>query len=213
MTSSLLAVLALAGAAQLGAQNAGETSRPVKRAPDRQKSPFEAVSEPKETAAKRVSGPVIEAIEFRGARRVTPSLLRAVIVSRTGGIYDIDTLRKDIEALQNTQRFSRVVMESEPGRAGSIVRFFLTERPLIATIEFEGDSAARIADVLERLQERKIRLGIDMLYDEDELPRALAAIEELLAEKGRSNLTVTASVEPGLADQQVRITFRATVRQ
>lgn len=212
MKSCLVTLLALTAAARLGAQNAGEARRPAQHSTANRKNPFEAVREPESSPARKASGPLIEAIEFRGTRRVTPGILKALIVSRAGGVYDVETLRQDMEALQKTQRFSRVFMETEPGPSGQVVRFHVTERPLIETISFEG-GGARLAEVLDRLRERNVRLGMGMLYDEDQLPRALAVIEELLAETGRRNFAVTAFVEPGQGGSEVTIIFRATPRQ
>ena len=50
---------------------------------------------------------VIEAITFRGSRRVPQETLRGLIVTRKGDVYNEDTLRRDFQALWNTGRFRR----------------------------------------------------------------------------------------------------------
>jgi len=73
---------------------------------------------------------VIEGIEFRGARRVPQDTLRAMVFSKVGDVYNEDTLRRDFNALWNTNRFDDIRLEMEKGeRGGIIVRFVVTERP------------------------------------------------------------------------------------
>src|SRR5690349_7685310 len=69
-------------------------------------NPFEAVpATPEPRSRVRTSGPTIEAIEFRGARRIPSSILQALIATRAGDAFDRDTLQRDTEALYKTGRF------------------------------------------------------------------------------------------------------------
>ncbi len=131
-------------------------------------------------------------------------MLRVLIASRVGGAYDTESLRRDAQALSSTQRFSNVSWEI----AGDVVRFVLVERPLIEAIEYQGDGTVTVTEIVERLQQRKVKLGVETLYIEDELGRAAAAVRELVAEKGRLNSTVTPLVEPTGTPSTVKITFR-----
>src|SRR5438552_1203808 len=99
---------------------------------------FITVPEPLPFSLPKVSGPPIEAIEFRGTS-VPQFALRAIIASRVGGACDIETLRRDSQSLYNTGRFSHVLLETEPGPKGVIVRFVVVQRPLIQSIEYQGD--------------------------------------------------------------------------
>lgn len=177
-------------------------------APPIQTLSFEAIPGSPPSARPNGSGPAIRAIEFRGARRFLQSALRAVIFTRAGDAYDPQTLQRDSQALYNTRRFSYVVWEAEPGPEGTIVRFVLVERPLIESIEFQGDNTVTIQEVLERFKQRKINLSVETLFDEDELPRAALAVDELVAEKGRRNFTITPVVERIGPPSIAKITFR-----
>jgi outer membrane protein assembly factor BamA len=138
-----------------------------------------------------------------------------MIDSRVGGVYDVETLRRDSQALHRTGRFSDVIWESEPGPAGAIVRFMMAERPVIESIEYRGDDTVTMPEILERFDQRKVRLRSETLYNEDELGRAAATVEQLVTERGRQNVRVTPLVEPILPPaavtwppSSVRITFR-----
>lgn len=72
----------------------------------------------------------IEAIEFHGLSRVPLETVKAMVLSKVGDLYNEEALRRDVTALWNTNRFSDVQLNKEPGpHGGIVVRFVLTERP------------------------------------------------------------------------------------
>jgi outer membrane protein assembly factor BamA len=173
-----------------------------------QPNPFEAVPKSSQPPPPKVSGPTIEAIEFRGARRLPQSILRSLIASRVGGAYDLDTLRRDSQALYNTGRFSNIAWETELGPKGAIVRFVVVERPLIQSIEYQVGDTVTLPEILERFEQRKVKLRAETLYNDEELGRAAATLQELLVERGRQNFTVTPLPESLWPHSTVKITFR-----
>ena len=108
---------------------------PKPAAPEGQKAPFETAPAPPPAAPNMG---VIEAIEFRGARRVPQDTLKAMIFSKKGDRYDPESLRRDFMALWNTGRFDDIRIETEAGTAGVIVRFVVVERQVIRSIKYEG---------------------------------------------------------------------------
>ncbi len=145
-------------------------------------------------------------MDFQGSVR-SSQILRAIIESRAGGAYDPETLRRDAQALYETGRFSRVDWETEQGSVGPIVRFMVVERPLIRSIEYQSNDAVTIPEILERFRQRKVRLRAETLLNEDELLRAALTLQELVAEAGHQNITVTPLVAP-ITPSTVKITFR-----
>ncbi len=135
---------------------------------------------------------VIEAIEFRGSRRVPQDTLRAMIFSRKGDIYNEETMRRDFMALWNTNRFDDIRLETEKGDLGGlIVRFVLTERRMVRNITYPGLKSASISDVLDRLKERKVGMVQESMYDPNVINHAAIVIKELLGERGHQFATVT----------------------
>jgi outer membrane protein assembly factor BamA len=88
----------------------------------------------------------------------------------------------------------------------------LVERPRIQSIEYQGDDTVTVPEILERFKQRNIKLRAETLYHEDELGRAAVAVQELVAERGRQNITVTPLVEP-IQPSTVKITFRVEKKQ
>ncbi len=145
--------------------------------------------------AKPVSGEnLIDAIEFRGSRRVPQDTLRALIYTKRGDPYNEETLRRDFIALWNTNRFDDIRMEGEPGPTGTIIRFVLTERPVVRTIKYENAKSVTTSEILDRFKEKKVGLSVESQYDPAKVQRAAVVLRELLGERGRQFATVTPEI-------------------
>ena len=219
--SGLAAVLVCLSCQPAAAQAPQPQPPPPKKA-----SPFEivpqAAEEPKPPAAQvpqpQLETPrlpeappaprdFIEAIEFRGARRVPQDTLRAMIFTRKGDKYDEEILRRDFIALWNTGRFDDIRLESEPGRTGIIVRFVLTERPVVRSIKYEGIKSVTVSEILDRFKERKVGLVVESQYDPNKIQRATVALKEFLAERGRQYATVEPEIRQ-IPPASLELTFR-----
>jgi outer membrane protein insertion porin family len=189
--------------------------QPAPQQPPRQNNPFENVPQaaptqpapptpvaPPQFEAPRPAEPgqaqpalasnVVEGIEFRGARRVPQDTLRALIFSKVGDLYNEETLRRDFMALWNTNRFDDIRLETEKGdRGGTIVRFVVTERPVIRDIKYEGAKSVSTSDILDRFKERKVGLTVESMYDPNVVNHAAVVLKDLIAEHGHSFATVT----------------------
>ena len=190
-------------------------------------SPFEAVPEAKEepkpspqapkpqleapkaaeAAPEAPSENVVEAIEFRGARRVPQDTLRAMIFTKKGDRYDEEVLRRDFIALWNTGRFDDIQLEREPGRTGVIVRFVLVERPVVRSIKYEGIKSVTVSEILDRFKERKVGLSVESQYDQNRIQRATVVLKEFLAERGRQYAKVEPEVRP-IPPSSLEVVFR-----
>ncbi|MCC7173703.1 MAG: outer membrane protein assembly factor BamA [Bryobacterales bacterium] len=164
---------------------------PAKQAP----SPFEQPpAAPRPEAAKPAAEDVIEAIEFRGARRVPQDTLRAMIFTKRGDKIDPDSLRRDFMALWNTGRYDDIRVELEPGATGQILRFMLTERQVVRSITYPGIKSITISEILDRFKERRVGLSIESMYDPSKVQRARVVLQEFLAERGRQFAEVTPEI-------------------
>ena len=128
---------------------------------------------------------VIGTIEFRGSRRVPQDTLRALIFTRVGDTYSDETMRRDFQALWNTGRFDDIRLESENSDKGLIIRFVVTERPVVRTIKYENIHSVTTSEILDRFKERKVGLSVESQYDPNKVQRAAVVLKEYLAERGR----------------------------
>jgi len=153
------------------------------------------------------AGNVIEAIEFRGARRVPQDTLRALLITKKGDVFNEDALHRDFMALWNTGRFDDIRLETEPGKTGLIVRFVVTERRVIRTIKYgPGMKSVSVSEVLDRFKERKVGLSVESQYDPNKVQHAAVVLKEFLAERGRQFATVEPEIRQ-VPPSSLEVTF------
>lgn len=171
-------------------------------------SPFEAPKEAEAPKPAEIEN-VIEAIEFRGARRIPADTLRAMIYSKKGDRLDIEALHRDFMALWNSGRFDDITLEREKGKYGWIVRFRVLERRVIRSIKYEGIKSIQISEILDRFKERRVGLTVETQYDPNKIQRAVIVLKEFLAERGRQ----FAAIEPQIRQippSSLEVTFKVT---
>jgi outer membrane protein insertion porin family len=162
--------------------------------------PPTAPAQPPPTAAPQQSKPgappenYVEEIQFRGARRVPQDTMRALIYSKKGDKYDPEVLHRDFMALWNTGKFDDIRLEREPGQFGWVIRFIVTERPVIRTIKYEGNKSISTSEILDRFKERKVGLSVEQQYDQNKVQRARVVLQEYESERGHQYATVTPEV-------------------
>ncbi|HWR53775.1 MAG TPA: outer membrane protein assembly factor BamA [Bryobacteraceae bacterium] len=172
-----------------------EAAEPAKpeTAPQQPGQPFEQPKTAPEAPKPPEGSPsdLVEAIEFRGARRMPADTLRAMIFTKKGDRFDPETLRRDFMQLWNTGRFDDITLEAEPGRNGLIIRFVLVERQVVRSIKYDGVKSATVSEILDRFKEKRVGLSVESQYDPNRVQRASVVLKELLAERGRQYADVT----------------------
>jgi outer membrane protein insertion porin family len=206
-------IFPMVGVRQAAAQN---QQNPQQQPPPKPPNPFETVPQapveaprpapqpaqpaqpaatPQAPAAVRPGQPpenIIEAIEFRGARRVRQDTLQALIFSKKGDRFDEESLHRDFVQLWNSHRFDDLRIEREAGKEGWIVRFIVVERPVVRTIKYEGNKSVSVSDILDRYKDKKVGLVVESQYDPDKVQRAKNVLIDMLAEHGH----LSAKVDP-----------------
>ena len=154
---------------------------------------------------------VIERIEFIGNRRVRTDTLKARIFSRDGDPYNEETLRRDFQALWNTQFFEDVKLrvEDSPKRAdGKIIIFEVKERPQIRRIRYDGIHSVSESDILDRFKERKVGLSVESQFHPTKIKQAQVVLKDLLGEHGRQFAKVTPQYERIASSNAVILVFK-----
>src|SRR6202045_4349668 len=154
---------------------------------------------------------IIQRIEFVGNRRIRSDTLKARIFSREGDTYNEETLRRDFQALWNTQFFEDVKLrvEDSPDRADAkIIIFEVKERPVIRRIRYDGIHSVSESDILDRFKERKVGLSVESQFDPTKIKRAEVVLKELLGEHGRQFAKVTPQYERIASSNAVILVFK-----
>jgi outer membrane protein insertion porin family len=156
-------------------------------------------------------GTVIDRILFTGNRRIRTDTLKARIFSRDGDPYSEETLRRDFQALWNTQFFEDVklrVEDSPDGPNHKNVIFEVKERPVIRRIRYDGIHSVSESDILDRFKERKVGLTVESQFDPTRIKKAEVVLKELLGEHGRQFAKVTPQYERIAASNAVILVFK-----
>src|SRR6516165_5474033 len=170
-----------------------------------------AALQPAESGQQNEGQPFVERIDFDGNRRIRRDTLQARIFSRPGDPYNEETLRRDFQALWNTQFFEDVKLEVEdsPDKANAkIVVFIVKERPVIRRIRYEGIKSVSESDILDRFKERKVGLTVESQFDPTRIKKAEVVLKELLGEHGRQFATVTPQYEDIASSNAVILVFK-----
>ena len=153
---------------------------------------------------------IIQRIEFEGNRRVQSGTLLARMFSRVGDPYSEEAIRRDFQALWNTQFFEDIRLEVEDSSDqpfGKIIIFHVTERPIIRRIEYKGNKSISESDILDAFKDKKVGLSVESSFDPTKIKRAEVVIKALLAEHGRQFATVKPTYERIAATNAVKLVF------
>ena len=169
-----------------------------------------------EFASAKPQGPppqpaVIERIDFVGNRRVRNDTLKARIFSRENDAYNEETLRRDFQALWNTQFFEDVKLrvEDSPDKPNAkIIIFEVKERPIIRRIRYDNIHSVSESDILDRFKERKVGLTVESQFDPTKIKKAEVVIKELLGEHGHQFAKVTPEYERIASSNAVILIFK-----
>jgi outer membrane protein insertion porin family len=174
-------------------------------------SPFEApkveAPKPGEPAKPGEVQDVIEAIDFRGARRVPQDTLRAMIFTKKGDKFDAEALHRDFMALWNSGRFDDITLEKQQGKFGWIVTFRLIERRVVRSIKYEGNKSIQISEILDKFKERRVGLAVETQYDPNKIQAAVVVLKEFLSERGRQYATVEPQIRQ-IPPSSLEVTFK-----
>src|SRR3984957_9164410 len=154
---------------------------------------------------------VIDRIEFTGNRRIRTDTLKARIFSRDGDPYNEETLRRDFQALWNTQFFEDVKLRVEESPAkpnGKVIVFEVTERPVIRRIRYDGIHSISESDILDRFKDKKVGLTVESQFDPTRIKKAEVVLKDLLGEHGRQFAKVTPQYERIASSNAVILVFK-----
>src|ERR1700690_1450717 len=153
---------------------------------------------------------IIQRIEFIGNRRIQRDTLLARIFSRPGDPYNDDAVRRDFQALWNTQFFEDVRLEVEDSPNdpnGKIIVFYVQERPIIRRIEYKGNKSVTESDILDAFKDKKVGLSVESQFDPTKITRAEVVLKSLLAAHGHQFATVKPTYERIAATNAVKLVF------
>ncbi len=147
---------------------------------------------------------IVEEVQFRGQRKVPQDTLRGLIFTKKGDVYDEQAIHRDFMSLWNSGRFDDLRVEKEKGpNGGVLIRFVVTERRTVHTIDYTGNKSMSKSEILDRFKERHVNLTPESQFDPGKVQRAKNVLQEYEAERGHQYATVTPQIRqvpPGGVD-------------
>ena len=140
----------------------------------------------------------VEDVEIRGNRAIPTDTIRLYIQTKRDDLYSDAQVQRDFQAVLAQGFFdefeSRVFKEEGP-RGGTVVVFYVKERPVIRDITYDGLKSVQESDVIQRFRERRVQVSKESRYDPVTVENAKKVLQELLAEKGKPNAQIDDQVE------------------
>ena len=157
-------------------------------------------------AAQFLSAEVIEEIQIDGNKKISRETVQFYIKSRIGGIYDEEKLKDDFKVLWETGFFENIRIESANGDKGKIIRFILTENPLISAVTFKKSNKIKESDISQKLMDNNISIQAFSYYSPAKIRKAKKIITDMLLEKGFNQASVI--FDEKINDGQVALTIQ-----
>jgi outer membrane protein insertion porin family len=156
--------------------------------------------------AQFLNAEVIEEIQIEGNKKISRETVQFYIKSRSGGIYDEEKLKEDFRVLWETGFFENIRIESDNGDKGKIVRFILSENPLISSVTYKKSKKVKESDITQKLVEKNITIQAFSYYSPAKIRKAKKIITDMLLEKGFNQASVT--IDEKMNNGQVALTIQ-----
>jgi outer membrane protein insertion porin family len=144
----------------------------------------------------------VEAIEVRGASRVTPDAVRKVMSTQVGQELDLEKVRQDVKAIYRMGYFHDVTFDTEEVPGGYRLTVIVAEKPIVVAVLIEGNKDVDTTDLRAAVTVKE-----RSLFQEDKVKESVNKLREVAQNKGFIDASVEASVAED-SEGALRVTFR-----
>lgn len=148
-------------------------------------------------------GEKVGSIEVRGTRRIEKDAIIAKLTSKQGQPVTRAAIRSDIQAIASMGFFDDIEVQAEKADGVRLI-YVLRERPVIGSIEFDGNERISTSDLQEVVKVKQWSI-----LDFNKVKEDISLIQKHYEDKGYYLAKVSFNVKPieGKADQ-VALTYR-----
>jgi len=143
-------------------------------------------------------GRLVEAIEIVGNRRFTAKEILRWVETRPGDLLNVQQVSRDLETILATGYFNRAstrVSSEEGVRGGVVIRFEVSELPVIGEVRFEGLKDLTESVIFDALMKENVDVRKGAVCDPAKVRSAVLVIRKLLESKGQGNANVEVLIE------------------
>ena len=142
-----------------------------------------------------------------GNRRIPKESILARLFSRPGDPYDPAVVERDFNSLWNTGYFEDVRIERVDEPTCIQLTVYVRERPTIREVNFTGNNAITVSDIMDRFKKEKVGVTVESQYDPTKVKRAEVVLQEMLGEHGHQFANIKTEIKT-IPPAYVAITFR-----
>jgi outer membrane protein insertion porin family len=134
----------------------------------------------------------VDQVQFKGNRKVEDDAMRQNLLTRVGGLLDLEKVREDVRAMWKLGFFEEVTVEAARSpKGGVIVTFGVKEKPSVRKILVSGNDELE----LEKINE-VIDLKRDSILDITKVKSNREKVHDLYVEKGYYLASVDFEIKP-----------------
>ncbi len=190
-----LPVVTDAGTATAATGDAGDAGgQPVQQEP-------QGIALP-QTPAQKAEGQPIVGIEVEDNRRLSSDEVLSYVHEKVGETFKVETLAADVRSVWNSGNFEDVQVDMAEVSRGIRLRFKVTERPYIKSIEFEGNEEIDTDKLTETVE-----IKPNQILNAPAVRRSVQKIKDAYGEKGYFLAEVDKSLDPQ-KDNEVIVKFK-----
>lgn len=149
-------------------------------------------------------GRPIREVTFQGLVTLAADSLSFYLGLEIGQPYDPGVLNEKIKELWDRQLVDDLTVEAEPQGDGVKLTIKVSERPVLASLDYQGQKKINRSEIGDHLDKQRIEVYEGMPVRLGELARLQAAIKELYAERGYRFAEIHVETEP-LPPNDVRV--------
>ena len=134
----------------------------------------------------------VDQVQFKGNRKVEDDAIRQNLLTRVGGLLDLEKVREDVRAMWKLGFFEEVTVEAaRSAKGGVIVTFSVKEKPSVRKILVSGNDELELDKINE-----VIDLKRDSILDITKVKANREKIHDVYVEKGYYLASVDYEVKP-----------------
>ena len=134
----------------------------------------------------------VDQVQFKGNRKVEDDAIRQNLLTRVGGLLDLEKVREDVRAMWKLGFFEEVTVEAaRSAKGGVIVTFSVKEKPSVRKILVSGNDELELDKINE-----VIDLKRDSILDITKVKANREKIHDVYVEKGYYMASVDYEVKP-----------------
>jgi len=143
----------------------------------------------------------ISRLEIIGNKSVDKEAILAVMQTKEGELFDPKIIRKDIKSIFKMGFFRDIRVEVEDSLEGEIVKFIVSEKPVIKQIIIKGNKAIKDSDIRE-----VIALKVNSIFKQHLVTKSVEQIKALYQKEGYFDAQVEYKIIP-ITAEKVKLTF------